>query len=43
MADLVGFNAPWLFRRADSHIVHDYGMRSDMRAPMMAHDDGRLS
>lgn len=42
VADLVSFNTPWLFRRADSYIVHYYGMWSAMRALMMAHDDGVL-
>jgi len=42
VADFVSFNTPWLFRRADSHIVHYYGMWSAMRALMMAHDDGLL-
>ncbi|MCW3662481.1 galactosyl transferase GMA12/MNN10 domain protein [Burkholderia cenocepacia] len=42
VADLVSLNTPWLFRRADSYVVHYYGMWSAMRALMMAHDDGLL-
>ncbi|AQQ34134.1 galactosyl transferase GMA12/MNN10 domain protein [Burkholderia cenocepacia] len=42
VTDLVSLNTPWLFRRADSYIVHYYGMWSAMRALMMAHDDGLL-
>lgn len=42
IADMVGFNTPWQFRRPDSFIVHYYGMWHDMRALMMAHDDALL-
>lgn len=31
-------NTPWMFRRPDSFMVHYYGMWTEMRAMMMAHD-----
>ncbi|OLL30760.1 galactosyl transferase GMA12/MNN10 domain protein [Burkholderia sp. SRS-W-2-2016] len=40
LLDLVALNTPWQFRRPDSFIVHYYGMWTQMRALMMAHDEG---
>ena len=36
------FNTPWMMRRPDSFIVHYYGMWTELRALMMAHDDALL-
>ncbi|WP_175773484.1 galactosyl transferase GMA12/MNN10 domain protein [Paraburkholderia phenazinium] len=41
--DLVALNTPWNLRRPDSFIVHYYGMWTEMRAMMMAHDETHLS
>jgi hypothetical protein len=40
--DSTVFNTPWLLRRPDSFIVHYYGMWTELRAMMMAHDAGLL-
>ncbi|MGH8783101.1 galactosyl transferase GMA12/MNN10 domain protein [Paraburkholderia sp.] len=40
--DSTVFNTPWTLRRPDSFIVHYYGMWTEMRALMMAHDDALL-
>lgn len=40
--DSTAFNTPWMLRRPDSFIVHYYGMWTEMRALMMAHDDALL-
>jgi hypothetical protein len=37
--DFATINTPWMMRRPDSFLVHYYGMWSEMRALMMAHDD----
>jgi hypothetical protein len=39
VCDFATVNTPWMMRRADSFLVHYYGMWWDMRALMMAHDD----
>lgn len=38
IADFLELNTPWMFRRPDSFMVHYYGMWTEMRAMMMAHD-----
>ena len=40
--DTTVFNTPWMLRRPDSFIVHYYGMWTEMRALLMAHDDALL-
>lgn len=43
--DVVSFvkiNTPWMFRSADSFIVHYYGMWFEMRTMMMAYDDAQM-
>lgn len=37
--DTVTMNTPWMLRRADSFIVHYFGMWTELRALMMAHDE----
>ncbi|NML31020.1 glycosyltransferase family protein [Paraburkholderia antibiotica] len=39
LLDMVTLNTPWNFRRPDSFAVHYYGMWTQMRALMMAHDE----